>query len=260
MADSHLSDYDILRFARHFSLAEIGIDGQLKLKSARVLIVGAGGIGSAAAFYLAAAGIGTIGIVDSDKVEISNLNRQILHDPARVGSDKTESAAESLSRFYPEIKIERHQTRLTEENVAHLVQSYDIVADGSDNFETRLLLNRVCYPMQKTLVMASAIDWRAQLLTFAGDDTPCYECVFGKPESRAGDACAVSGVVGAVTGLVGSLQAGEVVKEILSLGTLRGSLLNINLKSMEFGKTALARDPACGVCGGENLEKVKLAG
>jgi adenylyltransferase/sulfurtransferase len=250
-----LSDTDILRYARHLSVPEIGFEGQVELKAARVLIIGAGGIGSASAYYLAAAGIGTIGIVDSDQVELSNLQRQILHTPNRVGQNKTDSAAETLQAFNPDLKIELHPLRLTEKNASDIIAQYDIVADGSDNFETRLLLNRFCWHLHKPLVMASAIGWNAQLTTFKSNETPCYECAYGQPAQQQGQTCAEAGVVGAVTGTIGSLQAAEMIKEILGIGTLAGQLLQLNLRTMDMSRIQLTRDENCKFCGKDVLKK-----
>lgn len=246
---------ELERYARHIILPEVGGAGQQRLKSARVLVIGAGGLGSPLVLYLAAAGIGTIGIVDDDRVAVSNLQRQVAHSTERVGRPKTESAAIAVSALNPHVRVVEHTRRLDAANAAALIGAYDIVADGSDNFDTRFLVNDTCYAMRKTLVTAAILRFDGQLSTFKahlGAPHPCYRCVFPEPPPPgAVPACAEAGVLGALGGIMGSLQAIEVIKELLGLGeSLSGRLMLYDALRGEFRSIKLRRDPACRVCGG----------
>ncbi len=248
----NLSENEIQRYSRHILLRELGGTGQARLKSARVLVVGAGGLGSPLALYLAAAGVGTIGLVDADVVELSNLQRQIMHDVANLGRAKTASGAEALARINPLVEVAQHQTRLDATNVAELVGGYDIVCDGTDNFATRFLLADACVAARKTLVSAAVLRFEGQLSTFKPHEGgPCYRCLYPEPPPEGlVPPCSEAGVLGAVTGVMGTLQATEVIKEITGIGrSMSGWLLIWNALDAEFRKIKLKKDPACAVCG-----------
>jgi len=248
----NLSENEIQRYSRHILLRELGGTGQARLKSARVLVVGAGGLGSPLALYLAAAGVGTIGLVDADVVELSNLQRQIMHGVATLGRAKTASGAEALARINPLVEVAQHQTRLDATNVAELVGGYDIVCDGTDNFATRFLLADACVAARKTLVSAAVLRFEGQLSTFKPHEGgPCYRCLYPEPPPEGlVPPCSEAGVLGAVTGVMGTLQATEVIKEITGIGrSMSGWLLIWNALDAEFRKIKLKKDPACAVCG-----------
>ena len=253
--DINLSEDEIRRYARHILLREVGGTGQAKLKAARVLIVGAGGLGSPLALYLAAAGVGSIGIVDPDTVELSNLQRQVAHTTARLGSAKVDSAARAMRELNPEVAVHTHHARLDSGNVAALVDGYDLVCDGTDNFETRFLLADACVAGRRTLVSAAVLRFEGQLSTFkphldpAG---PCYRCLYpAPPPAGTVPSCSEAGVFGAVTGVMGTLQATEVLKEIVGIGdSLSGWLLVWDALAATFRKLRLRKDPACAICGG----------
>jgi adenylyltransferase/sulfurtransferase len=253
-----LSDAELERYARHIVLKEVGGAGQAKLLKARVLVVGAGGLGSPLLLYLAAAGVGTLGIVDDDVVSLSNLQRQIVHDTAAIGTDKTESAARTLERVNPNVRVERHPVRLVADNARTLVQGYDLVADGSDNFATRFLVNDACFFEHKTLVSGAVAQFDGQVATFKahvrreeGGHYPCYRCLYPEaPPAEAAPPCAEAGILGALAGVVGTIQAIEVLKEILGLGdTLAGRLLIYDGLNARMRTVALKADPACALCG-----------
>ncbi|GAB4372531.1 MAG: molybdopterin-synthase adenylyltransferase MoeB [Kiloniellaceae bacterium] len=246
------SDDQIDRYARHLVLPEIGEQGQEKLLNARVLVIGAGGLGSPLLLYLAAAGVGTLGIVDDDTVDLSNLQRQVLHDTANLGMAKVESARRRLAEINPEVTVEAHNLRLSPDNARDLISRYDLVADGSDNFPTRYLANDACYLAKKTLVSAAIMRFDGQLSTFKAHDgkTPCYRCLFGPQPGDPKESCADVGVLGALAGTLGALQANEVVKEILGIGTsLAGSLVLFDSLETTFRKVKVPRDPDCALCG-----------
>jgi molybdopterin/thiamine biosynthesis adenylyltransferase len=248
-----LSDQELDRYARHLVLREVGGPGQAKIRSARVLIVGAGGLGSPAALYLAAAGIGKLGLVDDDTVSLSNLQRQILFRTADVGRPKVEAGGEALKALNPGVQIETHAVRLTAANVVELIAGYDIVADGSDNFATRFLINDACFFAQKPLVSAAVTEFEGQLATYKGyaPGCPCYRCLFAAPPPPgAVPNCSETGVLGAAAGVMGSLQALEVLKEGCGLGTgLAGKILTYKALIAEFRTARLPKDPACALCG-----------
>lgn len=247
-----MSQDEIRRYSRHILLGEVGVAGQAKLAAARVLIVGAGGLGSPLALYLAAAGVGTIGIVDDDVVELSNLQRQIAHVTADVGAEKVFSAAAAARAINPLVDIIPHACRITAATAPALLGGYDIVCDGSDNFATRFLVADACALARKTLVSAAVLRFDGQLSTFkphAGG--PCYRCLHPAPPPD-GDiwTCAEAGVLGPVTGVMGTLQATEVLKEILGIGEgLSGRLLIWDALAVRFRVIGLPRDPACKLCG-----------
>ncbi|WP_297371601.1 molybdopterin-synthase adenylyltransferase MoeB [Acidocella sp.] len=243
---------EIQRYSRHILLRELGGIGQAKLRAGRVLIIGAGGLGSPLALYLAAAGVGTLGLVDDDVVELSNLQRQVLHSTARLGQPKVASAAHMLSALNPLVTVQCHQTRLTAQNVQALIAGYDIIADGSDNFATRHLVADACVAAKKILVSAAVLRFEGQLATFKPHSGgPCYRCLVPEPPPDDDTpTCAQAGVLGAVTGVMGTLQATEVLKELAGIGqSLAGHLLLWNALDMQFRKVKLPKDPACPVCG-----------
>ncbi len=250
-----LTDAQFERYARHLILDEVGEEGQEKLMAARVLVVGAGGLGSPLLLYLAAAGIGTLGVVDDDTVDLSNLQRQIVHPTARIGRPKVESARDTLAAINPEIRVEMYRLRLDAANAVALVRDYDIVADGSDNFATRYLLNDVCHAEGRTLVAGSLSPFDGQLATFKpylGPPHPCYRCLFREPPPPdLVPRCETAGILGAVAGVIGTLQAVEVLKELLGLGeSLSGRLLMYDALRTGFHAIKLPRDPDCPTCGG----------
>jgi adenylyltransferase/sulfurtransferase len=250
-----LSDEQLERYARHIVLREVGGVGQAKLLASRVLVVGAGGLGSPLVLYLAAAGIGTIGIVDFDAVSLSNLQRQIVHRTEDIGVLKTESAARAVRAINPDVQIELHPDRLTQDNARDLVSRYDLVADGSDNFPTRFLVNDVCYFAARPLVSAAVTEFDGQLATFRAYDKtgryPCYRCIFPEaPPAGAAPSCSETGVLGAAAGVMGTLQALEVLKELLGIGeSLAGHLLIYEALAVRFRKVRVHPDPKCRLCG-----------
>jgi molybdopterin/thiamine biosynthesis adenylyltransferase len=250
-----LEDEHIERYARHIVLREVGGAGQAKLLAARVLVIGAGGLGSPLILYLAAAGVGTIGIVDFDRVSLSNLQRQIAHRTQDLGRLKTESAADAAHAINPGVTIIPHATRLTADNAAALIGDYDVVADGSDNFATRFLVNDACYFEKKTLVSAAVTEFDGQLATYRPWDKtgafPCYRCLFPEPPpAGTAPSCSETGVLGAVAGIMGTLQALEVMKEILGIGdSLAGRLLIYDALAGQFRNLNVPPDPACRLCG-----------
>ena len=252
------SDAQIERYARHLVLPEIGDQGQARLLDSSVLVIGAGGLGSPLLLYLAAAGVGRIGVVDDDAVDLSNLQRQVVHDSSNVGMAKVDSAKARLAEINPEVAVETHQTRLTRETAMDLVSGYDLVADGSDNFPTRYLVNDACYLAGRTLVSAAILRFDGQLATFkaylreaqAPEAHPCYRCLFGDQPPDTKESCADVGVLGALAGALGSLQAIEVVKELLGIGdSLSGSLLLYDALGVTFRKIKVKANPACSLCG-----------
>jgi len=248
------SEDEIRRYARHILLDEVGGAGQAKLRAARVLIVGAGGLGSPLALYLAAAGVGRIGIADDDRVELSNLQRQIAHTEDRVGQLKTASAAAAMEAINPLVRVVPHAIRITAATAREVIADYDIVCDGTDNFEARFALADACHDLSKTLVSAAVLRFEGQLSTFRrGAALPCYRCLYpAPPPPGLVPSCAEAGVLGPVTGVMGTLQATEVMKEILGIGeSLAGRLLIWDALAMRFRIVRLVRDPACVLCGGD---------
>ncbi|MBI2255827.1 MAG: molybdopterin-synthase adenylyltransferase MoeB [Proteobacteria bacterium] len=249
-----LTDRQLERYARNVILDEVGEDGQLKLLKAKVLVVGAGGLGAPLLLYLAAAGIGTIGVIDDDTVDVTNLQRQVIHDDAAIDHPKVDSAARRLRALNPDIVIEPIDARLNAENAEAIVARFDLVADGSDNFTTRYLLNDLCFRLKKPLVSAALLRFEAQLSTFKahlGAPHPCYRCLF--PEQPPEDLiprCETAGILGPVAGVMGSLQATEVLKEILGIGdSLSGRLVLFDALAMAFREVRFKRDPQCPTCG-----------
>lgn len=245
-----LTDTDRRRYARNLSLLQVGEEGQQKLKAANVLVVGAGGLGSAVIIYLAAAGVGHIGIADYDRVELSNLQRQILYETGDIGRLKTQSAQDRVQEINPDTRITQHTERITSANAREVVRPYDIVADGSDNFATRFAVNEACFQEKKPMVSAALRAWEGQLAVFKPylDVTqPCYRClVSAEPDDERG--CRDAGVMGAFAGVMGALQALEIIKEILDIGTLAGRLLTVNGLSFITKTSLVSRDPTCDYC------------
>lgn len=250
-----LSDGQIERYARHIVLREVGGAGQARLTAAKVLVIGAGGLGSPLILYLTAAGVGTIGIVDFDEVSLSNLQRQIAHRTADIGRSKTESAGEAARAINPEIRIAQHSERLTAANALRMIDGYDLVADGSDNFATRFLVNDACFFAGKTLVSAAVSEFDGQLATYKASRArgvlPCYRCLFPEPPPPgAAPNCSETGVLGAVAGVMGTLQAVEVLKEITGAGeSMAGQLLIYDGLETQFRKVKVPADTACRLCG-----------
>jgi adenylyltransferase/sulfurtransferase len=246
-----LTTDDLSRYSRHLILPEVGMEGQRKLKAARVLCVGTGGLGSPLAFYLAAAGIGTLGLVDFDVVDASNLQRQIIHSTKDIGRKKLDSAAEKLIALNPALNVVKHETMLTSANALEIVKDYDIVADGTDNFPTRYLVNDACVLLGKPNAYGSIFRFEGQASVFATKDGPCYRCLYPEPPPPGlVPSCAEGGVLGILPGLVGVIQATEVIKLILGKGNpLIGRLLLVDALSMRFRELKLRKNPECPVCG-----------
>ncbi len=253
-----LTDDQIDRYARHLVLPEIGEEGQARLLGSKVLVIGAGGLGSPLLMYLAAAGVGTLGVIDDDLVDLSNLQRQIVHDSSATGQPKVASAQARLKEINPEVQVIPYQERLSAANAMTLFAGFDLVADGSDNFATRYLVNDACYLAGKTLVSAAIMRFDGQLSTYkahARDDKdpdrhPCYRCLFGAQPGEMKESCADVGVLGALAGTMGSLQATEVVKELLGIGeSLSGHLVIYDALGTSFHKVRAKADPGCPLCG-----------
>jgi adenylyltransferase/sulfurtransferase len=246
-----LTTDDLSRYSRHLILPEVGMEGQRKLKAARVLCVGTGGLGSPLALYLAAAGIGTLGLVDFDVVDASNLQRQIIHSTKDIGRKKLDSAAEKLAALNPALNIIKHDTMLSSANALEILKDYDIVADGTDNFPTRYLVNDACVLLRKPNAYGSIFRFEGQASVFATEEGPCYRCLYPEPPPPGlVPSCAEGGVLGILPGLVGVIQATEVIKLILGKGSpLIGRLLLVDALSMRFRELKLRKNPECPVCG-----------
>ncbi len=246
-----LSTDDLQRYARHLILPEVGVEGQRKLKAARVLCVGTGGLGAPLALYLAAAGVGTLGLVDFDTVDLSNLQRQIIHATPDVGALKVDSAANKLHALNPALNIVKHNAMLTSENALEIFREYDVIADGTDNFQTRYLVNDACVLLGKPNAYGSIFRFEGQCSVFGAPNGPCYRCLYPEPPPPGlVPSCAEGGVLGILPGLVGVMQATEVIKLVLNIGEpLIGRLLLIDALSMRFRELKLRRNPECPVCG-----------
>src|SRR5271166_1469471 len=246
-----LTNDEILRYSRHLIMPEVGMDGQLKLKQARVLCVGAGGLGSPLAMYLAAAGVGTLGMVDFDVVDFTNLQRQILHSTADLGRRKLDSAAETIAGINPNVDVRKFETRLTSDNALDIFREFDLIVDGTDNFATRYLVNDACVLTGKPNVYGSIFRFEGQASVFAIEGGPCYRCLYPEPPPPGlVPSCAEGGVLGILPGLVGVMQATEVIKQILGVGEpLIGRLLLIDALNMKFRELKLRKNPDCPVCG-----------
>ena len=248
---SELSNEELRRYARHLVLPEVGIDGQRRLKGARVLVVGAGGLGAPVSLYLAAAGVGTLGLVDFDAVDASNLHRQILFDTADVGRSKLQAASERLRGVNPHLTIEPFEERLTSENALEIVRRFDVVADGTDNFPTRYLVNDACVLTGRPNAYASIFRFEGQAAVFWAERGPCYRCLFAEPPPPGlVPSCADGGVLGVLPGLLGTMQAAETLKLVLGVGEpLIGRLLLVDALTMRFRELKVKKNPDCVVCG-----------
>ena|SRR3989338_3482023 len=251
MADKKLTKQEMNRYAGHLVLPEVGVKGQEKIKQGKVLVVGAGGLGSPALMYLAAAGVGTIGIADFDKVEENNLQRQIIHTTDKVGASKVESAKIIINNLNPNIKVETYNEKLTSKNALGIIKKYDVIIDGSDNFPTRYLLNDACVLSKKPLVHGSIFRFEGHASVFNYESGPCYRCLFPNPPPRdAVPSCAEAGVLGVLPGIIGTIQATEALKMILGIGdTLSGRFLVYDALSMNFKELRLGKNKNCPICG-----------
>jgi adenylyltransferase/sulfurtransferase len=248
------TDEQLERYARHIILKEVGGAGQIALLKSKVLVIGAGGLGAPMLMYLAAAGVGTIGIIDDDAVELSNLQRQVIHSTPDIGKSKVESAAESIRALNPDVTVKTYRDRISAGNAHALIADYDLVADGCDNFATRLIVSDACVALGKTLVSAALGPYEGQVATFkphAGEGLPCYRCFLPEaPPAREAGTCAEFGVLGAVAGMLGTMQALEVLKEITGVGeSLAGKILLVDALAMTTRKIGLPKDPNCRACG-----------
>jgi molybdopterin/thiamine biosynthesis adenylyltransferase len=246
-----LSNDEQVRYSRQIIVSEIGVKGQLKLKSSRVLVIGAGGLGSPAALYLAAAGVGTIGLIDNETVDLSNLQRQILHTVRDIGLNKVQSGERTLKALNPDITVIPVKTLVTSENIAGLMADYDFIIDATDNFSAKFLINDACVLQKKPFVHAGVIRFNGQLMTYVPGQGPCYRCLFDSPpDPTAVPTCSQAGIVGAMAGVIGSLEAMEAIKYLAGFGTLlTGAILIGEALNMEFRKIKVPRREDCPVCG-----------
>lgn len=245
-----MNDQQLLRYSRQILLPEIGIEGQQKILAARVLVIGMGGLGSPVTLYLAASGIGHLTLLDFDEVELSNLQRQIIHNEDSLGQPKTLSAQSQAAKINSEIQIDTINQKLDAVALGKLISEHDVIVDGSDNFDTRFMVNQLCHDAQKPLVSGAVIRMEGQISTFdfREHDTACYRCLYAD-DGETEDTCSTTGVLSPVAGIVGSIQATEVLKLIAGLPTLQGKLLLLDAKYMQFRTLNLKKDPACPVCG-----------
>jgi molybdopterin/thiamine biosynthesis adenylyltransferase/rhodanese-related sulfurtransferase len=239
------------RYSRHTLLPEVGVDGQVKLLNAKVLLIGAGGLGAPTALYLGAAGIGTIGLVDDDVVDASNLQRQVIHNTERIGEPKTSSARQTIEALNPDVNVVEHNLRLNAENIIELISDYDVIVDGADNFPTRYLLNDASVRLRKPVVSASILSFDGQVSTFVPFEGPCYRCLYPTPPpAELAPSCSANGVLGVMAGTMGTLQANEVIKLVLGIGEpLVGRLLLYEALGTRFTELKVRRDPGCPICG-----------
>ena len=249
-----ISDEQLMRYARHVVLDEVGEEGQIKLLGSRVLVIGAGGLGSPVLIYLAAAGVGTLGVVDDDVVDITNLQRQIVYGTEDIDRPKVESAAQRLRQINPAVPVNRHPFRIVPENAVELIRQYDLVLDGSDNFDTRYMINDACYLAKTPLVSAALLRFEGQITTikaYEGDEAPCYRCIFPHPPAPGlVPRCEQAGIFGSVAGVLGTMQATEALKELLGLGrSLSGRLVLYDAMNSDTRSLKVQRDPACALCG-----------
>jgi molybdopterin/thiamine biosynthesis adenylyltransferase/rhodanese-related sulfurtransferase len=245
------------RYSRHTLMPEVGVDGQLKMLNAKVLLLGAGGLGAPTALYLAAAGIGTIGLVDDDVVDASNLQRQVIHNTERIGTPKTESARLTIEALNPDVKVIEHRFRLNAENILGIIEDYDVIVDGADNFPTRYLLNDASVRLRKPVVSASILSFDGQISTFVPFEGPCYRCLYPTPPPpELAPSCSANGVLGVMAGTMGTLQANEVLKLVMGIGEpLVGRLLLYEALGTRFTELKVRRDPECPICG-ENAPEI----
>jgi molybdopterin/thiamine biosynthesis adenylyltransferase/rhodanese-related sulfurtransferase len=245
------------RYSRHTLMPEVGVDGQLKMLNAKVLLLGAGGLGAPTALYLAAAGIGTIGLVDDDVVDASNLQRQVIHNTERIGTAKTESARLTIEALNPDVKVIEHRLRLDAENILGIIEDYDVIVDGADNFPTRYLLNDASVRLRKPVVSASILSFDGQISTFVPFEGPCYRCLYPTPPpAELAPSCSANGVLGVMAGTMGTLQANEVLKLVMGIGEpLVGRLVLYEALGTRFTELKVRRDPECPICG-ENAPEI----
>jgi sulfur-carrier protein adenylyltransferase/sulfurtransferase len=245
------TEQQMYRYARHIVLPEVGGVGQSRLLDAKVLLVGAGGLGAPAALYLAAAGIGTLGLVDDDEVDESNLQRQVIHNTTRVGQPKTESARKTIEELNPDVEVIEHRTRLDATNIIEIISDYDVIVDGADNFPTRYLLNDASVRLRKPVVSASILAFDGQISTFVPFEGPCYRCLYPTPPpAELAPSCGAAGVLGVMAGVMGLLQANEVIKLVAGIGEpLIGRLLLYDSLGTRFTELKVRRDPECPICG-----------
>jgi molybdopterin/thiamine biosynthesis adenylyltransferase/rhodanese-related sulfurtransferase len=245
------------RYSRHTLLPEVGVEGQLKMLNAKVLLLGAGGLGAPTALYLAAAGVGTIGLVDDDVVDASNLQRQVIHNTERIGTPKTESARLTIEALNPDVEVIEHRTRLNAENILEIIEPYDVIVDGADNFPTRYLLNDASVRLRKPVVSASILSFDGQISTFVPYEGPCYRCLYPTPPpAELAPSCSANGVLGVMAGTMGTLQANEVLKLVIGIGEpLVGRLLLYEALGTRFTELKVRRDPECPICG-ENAAEI----
>jgi sulfur-carrier protein adenylyltransferase/sulfurtransferase len=251
IAPEGLSAEQRMRYSRHTLLPEVGVEGQLKLLNSKVLLIGAGGLGAPSALYLAAAGVGTLGIVDDDVVDESNLQRQVIHNTERVGMPKTESARLSIQTLNPDVEVVEHRTRLDADNVLEIIGEYDVLVDGADNFPTRYLLNDASVRLRKPVISASILAFDGQISTFVPYEGPCYRCLYPvPPPPEMAPSCGAAGVLGVMAGVMGLLQANEVIKLVAGIGEpLIGRLLLYDSLGTRFTELKVKRDPDCPICG-----------
>jgi len=247
------TEEQIERYSRHIILPEVGGEGQSKLLESKVFMIGAGGLGSPVAYYLAAAGVGTIGIADADVVDMSNLQRQIIHNNERIGMAKVESAKKTIQALNPDVNVVTYTERVTEDNVRDIIRDYDVIVDGCDNFPTRFLVNDACFFERRTLVSGAMFRFEGQVTTFkphADKEGPCYRCLYpAPPPAGLVPSCSEAGILGALAGAVGTIQAVEVIKELLGIGdSLSGHLMTFDALRMEWRKLRLRKDPSCPLC------------
>jgi sulfur-carrier protein adenylyltransferase/sulfurtransferase len=244
------------RYSRHTLLPEVGVEGQVKMLNAKVLLLGAGGLGAPTALYLAAAGIGTIGLVDDDVVDASNLQRQVIHSTERIGVPKTTSARLTIEELNPDVEVVEHQLRLDASNILELIEPYDVIVDGADNFPTRYLLNDASVRLRKPVVSASILSFDGQISTFVPFDGPCYRCLYPTPPPpELAPSCSANGVLGVMAGTMGTLQANEVLKLVIGIGEpLVGRLLLYEALGTRFTELKVRRDPECPICGPDAAE------
>lgn len=248
------TEEQIERYSRHIILPEVGAEGQSKLLESKVFMIGAGGLGSPVAYYLAAAGVGTIGICDADVVDLSNLQRQIIHNQDRVGMPKVESARETMQALNPDVRVKTYNYRIDADNIREIIREYDLIIDGCDNFPTRFLVNDACYFEKKPLISGAMFRFDGQVATFKPHqhaEGPCYRCLYPEPPPTGlVPSCSEAGILGALAGAVGTIQAVEAVKELLRIGkSLSGHLMTFDAMRMEWKKLKLRKDPNCALCG-----------
>ncbi|MCH5264319.1 MAG: HesA/MoeB/ThiF family protein [Lachnospiraceae bacterium] len=246
------SEEQLERYSRHFALKEIGVAGQKRLLQSRVLVIGAGALGSSSLLYLAAAGVGTLGIADYDQVELSNLQRQILHRTKDVGTDKTQSARQTIEEHNPDVSVQLHPERMTVDNILDVIGQYDFIIDATDRFESKFLINDACVLAKKPYSHAGVVRFEGQTMTYVPGKGPCLRCLLGSvPPAEETLTCSQAGVLGAVTGIIGSIQAAEAIKYLLEIGDLLvGKVLNVDGLRMQFHTTCISKsNPDCSVCG-----------